>query len=108
MMYIHYCKRCHRIHMLNGHKRSCPNCNESITELKMPYMEYISLDRDKRSVFLERLADDAQLKDLSTTYRMYKYSKWYKELHMQLPGSAIITYTLTDEHKMDNAVSTLS
>ncbi|MBD5522575.1 MAG: hypothetical protein HDR03_15360 [Lachnospiraceae bacterium] len=108
MMYIHYCKRCHRIHMLNGHKRSCPNCNESITELKMPYMEYISLDRDKRSVFLERLADDAQLKDLSTTYRMYKYSKWYKELHMQLPGSTIITYTLTDEHKMDNAVSTLS
>ncbi len=108
MMYIHYCKRCHRIHMLNGHKRSCPNCNESITELKMPYMEYISLDRDKRSLFLERLADDAQLKDLSTTYRMYKYSKWYKELHMQLPGSAIITYTLTDEHKMDNAVSTLS
>ena len=108
MMYIHYCKRCHRIHMLNGHKRSCPNCNESITELKMPYMEYISLNRDKRSIFLERLADDAQLKDLSTTYRMYKYSKWYKELHMQLPGSAIITYTLTDEHKMDNAVSTLS
>ncbi|MBD5444517.1 MAG: hypothetical protein HDR29_03085 [Lachnospiraceae bacterium] len=108
MMYIHYCKRCHRIHMLNGHKRSCPNCNESITELKMPYMEYISLNRDKRSVFLERLTDDAQLKDLSTTYRMYKYSKWYKELHMQLPGSAIITYTLTDEHKMDNAVSTLS
>ena len=102
MMYIHYCKRCHRVHMLNGHKRSCPNCNESITELKMPYMEYISLDRDKRSVFLERLADDAQLKDLSTTYRMYKYSKWYKELHAQLPQTAIITYTLAGEPEVSH------
>lgn len=106
-MYIHYCKRCHRVHMLNGHKRFCPKCNGSITELKIPYMDYISMDRNKRSLFLERLSDEAQLKDLSTTYRMYKYSKWYKELHMQLPASAIITYTLTDElssDKMDNAV----
>ena len=108
MMYIHYCKRCHRVHMLNGHKRSCPNCSESIAELKLPYMEYISMDKDKRALFLSRLADDAQLKDLSTTYRMYKYSKWYKELNMQLPPSTIITYTLGDTNKMDNALSTLS
>ena len=108
MMYIHYCKRCHRVHMLNGHKRSCPNCGEGITELKLPYMEYISMDRDKRALFLEKLEDDTQLKDLSTTYRMYKYSKWYKELHMQLPKGAIITYTLGEKNQMDNALSTLS
>lgn len=105
MMYMHYCKRCHRVHMLNGHKRSCPNCNESITELKIPYMEYISMNREKRELFLARLEDDVQLKSLSTTYRMYKYSKWYKELHSQLPGNAIITYTITGDAKMDNAVS---
>ena len=108
MMYIHYCKRCHRVHMLNGHKRSCPNCSESITELKLPYMEYISMDKDKRALFLARLSDDEQLKELSTTYRMYKYSKWYKELHMELAPSIIITYTLGDRNKMDNALTTLS
>ena len=94
--------------MLNGHKRSCPNCSESITELKLPYMEYISMDRNKRALFLTRLADEAQLKDLSTTYRMYKYSKWYKELHMQLTPGAIITYSLGEQNTMDNALSTLS
>ena len=107
MMYMHYCKRCHRIHMLNGHKRSCPNCSESITELKVPYMEYVSMNREKRENLLARLADEAQLQDLSTTYRMYKYSKWYKELHSQIPGSTIITYTLTGESQMDNAVSVI-
>ena len=105
MMYIHYCKRCHRVHMLNGHKRSCPNCSESITELKLPYMEYISMDRDKRSLFLARLADDEQLKELSTTYRMYKYSKWYKELQAQFPQTTILTYPMADITPMENAVS---
>lgn len=105
MMYMHYCKRCNRIHMLNGHKRSCPGCNESITELKLPYMEYVSMNREQRDILLNRLSDDAQLRELSTTYRMYKYSKWYKELQNQLPGSPIITYTLTGENHMDHALS---
>ena len=105
MMYMHYCKCCNRIHMLNGHKRSCPSCNESITELKIPYMEYVAMDREQRRLLLARLADDTQLQDLSTTYRMYKYSKWYKELQNQLPGNTIITYTLTSDAQMDPAVS---
>ena len=107
MMYMHYCKRCHHVHMLNGHKRYCPNCNESITELKIPYMEYVSMNREERELFLNRLTDEMQLQDLSTTYRMYKYSKWYKELHNQLPQTAIITYAITSETKMDNAVSAI-
>ena len=102
MMYMHYCKRCRHVHMLNGHKRSCPNCNESITELKISYMDYAAMDRDKRNLFLSRLADDVQLHDLITTYRMYKYSKWYKELHAQLPQTAIITYTLTGEPEVSH------
>ena len=102
MMYMHYCKRCRRVHMLNGHKRSCPNCNESITELKISYMDYAAMDREQRNLFLSRLADDVQLQDLSTTYRMYKYSKWYKELHAQLPQTAIITYTLAGEPEVSH------
>lgn len=83
MMYMHYCKPCHRVHMLNGHKMTCPKCGGSITELRIPYMEYVSMDMDEREVFKARCADPDQLKELSTTYRMYKYSKWYKELHRQ-------------------------
>ena len=106
-MYMHYCKRCHRVHMLNGHKRSCPNCGGSITELKLPYMEYVSMNREAREHFIARCADETQLSELSTTYRMYKYSKWYKELHKQHSSSAILTYALPAGTEMDNAVTVL-
>ena len=118
MMYMHYCKRCHHVHMLNGHRRECPNCNESITELKIPYMDYVSMNRDARELFLVRLEDEVQLKCLSTTYRMFKYSKWYKkqlneqhneqlvEQHKLVPQSALIPY-LAGEPMMDNAVSAI-
>ena len=79
MMYMHYCKRCHRVHMLNGHKQFCPKCQGAITELKLSYMDYVSMDAAQRITFYTCCADEDQLKRLSTTYRMYKYSKWYKE-----------------------------
>ncbi|MDD6656885.1 MAG: hypothetical protein PUE95_06285 [Lachnospiraceae bacterium] len=105
MMYMHYCKRCHRVHMLNGHKRFCPNCKESITELKISYMDYVSMNREERADFAARCADETQLQGLSTTYRMYKYSKWYKDLQKQCPQPSLITYTITSKPEMDNAVS---
>ena len=37
-------------------------------------MEYVSMDIDERNAFKAKCADDAQLKELGTTYRMYKYS----------------------------------
>lgn len=81
MMYMHYCNNCYRIHMLNGHKFTCPKCGNPIVELRIPYMEYVSMDMEERKNFKERCADADQLKELGTTYRMYKYSKWYKKLH---------------------------
>lgn len=66
------------------------------------------MNREQRAVFLSRLEDETQLGELSTTYRMYKYSKWYKELHRQLSSTPIITYTLTDKNTMDNVVSGIS
>lgn len=79
MMYMHYCKRCHRIHMLNGHKMSCPKCSDTLTELRIPYMTYVNMDIEERASFKLLCADEEHLKNLSTTYRMFKYSKWYKE-----------------------------
>ena len=90
MMYMHYCKRCHRVYMLNGHKQHCPKCHEAITELKLSYMDYVAMDLDARKQFNNCCSDETKLSELSTTYRMYKYSKWYKELQNQLPHPAII------------------
>ena len=105
MMYMHYCKRCHRVYMLNGHKQHCPKCRENITELKITYMDYVNMDMDAREQFSDCCADADQLQSLSTTYRMYKYSKWYKELQTQFQSTAIITYPMTDITPMENAVS---
>lgn len=79
MMYMHYCKRCHRVHMLNGHKMRCPKCCEALSELRISYMTYVDMDLEERESFKTLCEDDNHLKELSTTYRMYKYSKWFKE-----------------------------
>jgi hypothetical protein len=38
------------------------------------------MSREERTAFTVRLKDPERLEKLGTTYRMYKYSKWYKEL----------------------------
>lgn len=80
MMYIHYCAACGRIHMLNGHKQHCPRCEGALAELKIDYTTYVSYDDNKREALLTECADPERLAKIKTTYRMYKYSKWYKEL----------------------------
>lgn len=106
-MYMHYCKGCHRIHILNGHKQFCPRCRGVITELKLSYMDYVSMDKLARESFRDRCADEEQLKKLETTYRMYKYSKWYKELQRQLIPPVIHSYTVLERTPMENAVSVI-
>lgn len=104
-MYMHYCKRCHRVYMLNGHKQSCPGCHGEITELKISYMDYVSMGQADRDRFAAICADDQELGKLSTTYRMYKYSKWYKELQSQNPSGTIIPYVQPQRAPMEHAVS---
>lgn len=55
MMYIHYCPSCERIHMLNGHKSTCPVCERKLTELPISYMEYIELNIEERNSLHTRL-----------------------------------------------------
>ena len=87
MMYMHYCKRCQKVHMLNGHKMSCPRCEAPLAELQISYLDYTNMSREERAAFAARLKDPERLSKLSTTYRMYKYSKWYKELLTQTPDN---------------------
>ncbi|MEG1847630.1 MAG: hypothetical protein RRX92_01705 [Lachnospiraceae bacterium] len=83
MMYIHYCANCSRIHMMNGHKIYCPKCKNVLTELRVTYMDYVTMSDADRINILEQCADPQQLKEIRTKYRMYKYSKWYKELNAE-------------------------
>ncbi len=79
MMYIHYCKYCRRIHILNGHKVYCPACSGKLTEL-YSYMKYVNLSKTERGQLKEKCADEKGLKELSVEYRMHRYSKWFKNL----------------------------
>ncbi len=80
MMYMHYCLKCKRMFMLNGHKLTCPKCANSISELKISYIDYVNLDMHERAAYKAKCEDETLLRELSTTYRMYKYSKWYREM----------------------------
>ena len=78
MMYIHFCKNCSRFHMLNGHKQICPACLGPLSEMRMPYMDYVNMSASQRETLADECRNEDTMKKLSTTYRMYKYSKWYR------------------------------
>lgn len=83
MMYVHFCKTCDRFHLLNGHKLNCPACSGTLYEMRMPYMEYVNMSADERKQLIEECHDTDTLQCLSTTYRMYRYSKWYRRQMQQ-------------------------
>ncbi len=97
MMYMHYCKKCHRIMMLTGHKMICPRCTDPLTELRISYLDYVDLDPGEREALLQKCANESELSDLKTTYRMYKYSKWYRELQAENSAELPITALLAEK-----------
>ena len=82
MMYLHFCKNCNRIHLLNGHKLTCPGCSHSLTELQISFLDYVSMNREQRQRILDMCNNETALHKISTTYRMYKYCKWYRNLQI--------------------------
>lgn len=84
MMYIHYCQSCFRLHILNGHKLLCPGCQKTLTELNLPYLAYVEMTQTERDRLLEQLNSREGLEKFSTTYRMFKYSKWFKEQNIKV------------------------
>lgn len=96
MMYMHYCKPCHRIFMLNGHRLICPKCTSPLAELQISYLDYVDLDVTQRNAFRDACADEEKLHKLRTSYRMYKYSKWYKELQARNSDNLPVTTLLAD------------
>lgn len=101
MMYMHYCKCCCHVFMLNGHKMVCPKCVNPLTELRISYLDYVKLNKEERESFRDACADEGQLGKMKTTYRMYKYSKWYKELQAKNTDNLPITTLLAETIKSD-------
>ena len=64
MMYMHYCKSCHRVYMLNGHKQQCPKCHKVFLELKISYMDYVTMNQEERIRFCNCCADEEQLQQM--------------------------------------------
>lgn len=73
MLYLHYCPVCTRIHILSGHRTSCPACENVVAELKVPYTTYITWNAEERQNFLNRCKEPASLSRLSTVYTLHKY-----------------------------------
>ena len=84
MMYMHYCKTCCRVHILNGHKFICPGCQNALTELNLSYLTYVEMNQSERQHLLEQLNHPEGLKKFYTTYRMVKYSKWFKKQNIKV------------------------
>lgn len=58
---------------------TCPKCSHALKELQMSYLDYVALNPDERELFITSCHDENHLHKISTTYRMYKYSKWYRD-----------------------------
>ena len=78
MMYIHYCKYCQRIHILNGHKAYCPACSGKLAELGISYLKYVNLSRPERLVLKEKCADEKGLRELAADSRTRRSGKWFQ------------------------------
>ena len=75
MMYMHFFKHCNRIHILNGHKISCPGCDAPLVELAISFHEFSDMNADQRADYQLRLGDERQLAELKCVYRAGHYRK---------------------------------
>ena len=85
MMYIHYCKYCRRIHILNGHKLYCPACSGKLSELDISYMKYVNLSREERHPE-EKCADEKSLRELSVDYPERR-CQWFQAAEPARPAA---------------------
>ena len=51
MIYIHFCKRCARFHMLNGHKDDCPICGRKTVEAQMSFLDFVKMSESEREMY---------------------------------------------------------
>lgn len=95
MMYIHYCKYCRRIHILNGHKAYCPACSGKLQELRISYLKYVNMNKPERIQLREKCANDTGLKELSVKQKGIPSQGWLNAAAplLKKPASAVLLPT---------------
>lgn len=77
MMYLHYCKHCKRIHILNGHKPYCPRCCGKLQELRISYLKYVNMEKSERDALKARCANPETLAPLlASSVRLHAPESW--------------------------------
>lgn len=64
MLYLHFCSKCNRIHILSGHRKQCPACDNRLTELSVSYKLYIEYSAEQRMRLLEACAKPYTLQQI--------------------------------------------
>ena len=54
MLYLHFCFRCNRLHLLSGHRTYCPACDTVLQELSVSYEQYIQMSASQRLYLLNQ------------------------------------------------------
>lgn len=80
MLYMHYCSHCQRLHILNGHKKFCPGCENNLTELKLSCMDYVKMDENARFNLLAILNTPEGLNNHSSHTKQSNPSKPFSEI----------------------------
>lgn len=66
MLYLHFCPKCNRIHILSGHRKQCPACDNCITELSVSYKTYVEYSAKQRILLLKECGQSYALQKLRT------------------------------------------
>ncbi len=64
MLYLHFCTKCNRIHILSGHRKQCPACDNCIIELSVSYKTYTEYNTGQRMLLLEKCSNPYTLQQL--------------------------------------------
>lgn len=68
MLYLHFCSKCNRIHILSGHRKQCPACDNRLSELSISYEKYIKYTLAEREVLLSNCINPLSLHKIELSY----------------------------------------
>lgn len=75
MLYLHFCSKCNRIHILSGHRKQCPACDNRLSELSVSYEKYIKYSLSEREILLSNCINPLSLNKIALSYANRYISK---------------------------------
>lgn len=68
MLYLHFCSKCNRIHILSGHRKQCPACDNRLFELSVSYEKYIKYSLSEREILLSNCINPLSRRKIELSY----------------------------------------